>query len=98
VYVVVSFVEGNILVPRSAVIRLRPALVGPVITIGWRSAVRWRVLAVPTASAARDIYLYLFRRAAGAAPRVALAPPERPPEADASTAESPRAALGASPS
>ena len=46
------------------------------------------VLAVPAAAAARDVYLYLFRRAQGAGPQVALADPEHPPAFDASTATS----------
>ena len=67
-YIFVSFIEGNVLVPaiEGQSFALRPALVGPVITIGLALGGAFgAVLAVPTASAARDIYLYLFRRAAG---------------------------------
>jgi predicted PurR-regulated permease PerM len=74
-YVLVSFVEGNILVPavEGRSFSLRPALVGPVITIGLALGGAFgAVLAVPVASAARDLYLYLFRRAAGVRPSDAL--------------------------
>lgn len=74
-YIVISFVEGNILVPaiEGRSFALRPAIVGPVITIGLALGGAFgAVLAVPTASAARDAYLYIFRRAAGATSAMAL--------------------------
>jgi len=74
-YVLISFVEGNVLVPaiEGRSFALRPAVVGPVITIGLALGGAFgAVLAMPAASAARDIYLYLFRRAAGVSPSVAL--------------------------
>lgn len=74
-YVLISFVEGNVLVPaiEGRSFALRPAIVGPVITIGLALGGAFgAVLAMPAASAARDVYLYLFRRAAGAHPSVAL--------------------------
>ncbi len=74
-YVLISFAEGNVLVPaiEGRSFALRPAIVGPVITIGLALGGAFgAVLAMPAASAARDIYLYLFRRAAGASPSVAL--------------------------
>ena len=58
---------------------LRPAIVAPVIAIGLAlGGALGAILAVPTASAARDVYLYLFRRAEGAPPATALADPGRP--------------------
>ena len=80
-YVVISFIEGNVMVPaiEGRSFALRPAIVAPVITIGLALGGAFgAVLAVPTASAARDVYLYLFRRAEGALPTTALADPERP--------------------
>jgi hypothetical protein len=78
-YVLISFVEGNVLVPaiEGRSFALRPAVVGPVITIGLALGGAFgAVLAVPAASAARDIYLYLFRRASGMPrPRVEAARP-----------------------
>ena len=83
-YVIVSFIEGNVLVPaiEGRSFALRAAIVGPVITIGLALGGAFgAVLAVPAAAAARDVYLYLFRRASGAAPRVALQTPNAvPPE------------------
>ena len=79
-YVVISFIEGNVLVPaiEGRSFALRPALVGPVITIGLALGGAFgAVLAVPTASAARDVYLYLFQRAVGAPPPAAIADPGR---------------------
>jgi predicted PurR-regulated permease PerM len=75
-YVLISFIEGNVLVPaiEGRSFALRPAVVGPVITIGLALGGAFgAVLAVPAASVARDVYLFLFRRAAGAPPRVAAA-------------------------
>jgi predicted PurR-regulated permease PerM len=80
-YVVISFIEGNLLVPaiEGRSFALRPAIVGPVIATGLALGGAFgAVLAVPTASAARDVYLYLFRRAEGAPPASALADPETP--------------------
>ena len=74
-YVLISFIEGNVMVPaiEGRSFALRPAVVAPVITIGLALGGAFgAVLAMPAASAARDIYLYLFRRAAGASPSVAL--------------------------
>jgi predicted PurR-regulated permease PerM len=74
-YVLISFIEGNVLVPaiEGRSFALRPAVVGPVITIGLALGGAFgAVLAMPAASAARDIYLYLFRRAAGVPPSAAL--------------------------
>jgi len=74
-YVLISFIEGNVLVPaiEGRSFALRPAIVGPVITIGLALGGAFgAVLAMPAASAARDIYLYLFRRATGAPPSMAL--------------------------
>jgi predicted PurR-regulated permease PerM len=74
-YVLISFIEGNVLVPaiEGRSFALRPAIVGPVITIGLALGGAFgAVLAMPVASAARDIYLYLFRRAAGTPPSMAL--------------------------
>ncbi len=74
-YGLISFVEGNVLVPaiEGRSFALRPALVGPVLTIGLALGGAFgAVLAMPVASAARDVYLYLFRRAAGAPPSMAL--------------------------
>jgi predicted PurR-regulated permease PerM len=73
--IVIAFVEGNVLVPtvEGRSFALRPAVVGPVITIGLAIGGAFgAVLAMPAASAARDLYLYLFRRAAGAPPPEAL--------------------------
>ncbi len=74
-YIVVSFVEGNLLVPaiEGRSFALRPAVVGPVITIGLALGGAFgAVLAMPAASAARDVYLYLFRRATGVSPSTAV--------------------------
>lgn len=80
-YVVLSFIEGNVLVPaiEGRSFALRPAIVAPVIAIGLTLGGAFgAVLAVPTASAARDVYLYLFRRAEGAPPETALGDPGQP--------------------
>ena len=80
-YVVISFIEGNVLVPaiEGRSFALRPAIVAPVIAIGLALGGAFgAVLAVPTASAVRDVYLYLFRRAQGAPPPTALAGPGCP--------------------
>ena len=79
-YILISFIEGNVLVPaiEGRSFALRPAVVGPVITIGLALGGAFgAVLAVPAASAARDVYLYLFRRAAGSPPLVAAEAPGR---------------------
>jgi predicted PurR-regulated permease PerM len=79
-YVVISFIEGNVMVPaiESRSFALRPAIVGPVIAIGLALGGAFgAILAVPTASAVRDVYSYVFRRAEGATPASALADPER---------------------
>jgi predicted PurR-regulated permease PerM len=89
-YALIAFIEGNVLVPaiEGRSFALRPALVGPVITVGLALGGAFgAVLAMPAASAARDLYLYLFRRAAGAPPPEALSnlghldPPGGPAEA-----------------
>jgi predicted PurR-regulated permease PerM len=80
-FVLLSFIEGNILVPaiESRSFALRPAVVAPVIAIGLALGGAFgAVLAVPTASAVRDVYSYVFRRAEGATPASALAEPETP--------------------
>ncbi len=79
-YVVISFIEGNVLVPaiEGRSFSLRPAIVAPVIAVGLALGGAFgAVLAVPTASAARDVYLYVFRRADGATPAAALRGLER---------------------
>lgn len=79
-YVVISFIEGNGLVPaiEGRSYSLRPAVVAPVIAVGFALGGAFgAVLAVPTASAARGVYLYLFRRAEGAASAAALGGIER---------------------
>jgi predicted PurR-regulated permease PerM len=80
-YIVISFIEGNVLVPaiEGRSFALRPAIVGPAITIGLALGGAFgAILAVPTASAARDVYLYIFRRATGATPQRAMADPGGP--------------------
>ena len=77
-YVVISLIEGNVMVPaiEGRSFALRPAIVAPVIAIGLAlGGALGAVMAVPTASAVRDVYLYLFRRAAGAPPATALEDP-----------------------
>ena len=80
-YIVISFIEGNVLVPaiEGRSFALPPAIVAPVIAIGLALGGAFgAVLAVPTASAARDVYVYLFRRAVGAPPAMALADAGQP--------------------
>jgi putative heme transporter len=92
-YVVISFIEGNVMVPaiEGRSFALRPAIVAPVIAIGLALGGAFgAVLAVPTASAARDVYLYLFRRAEGAPPATALADPERPRPSPSGAADQPQ--------
>lgn len=96
-YIVISFIEGNVLVPaiEGRSFALRPAVVGPVITIGLALGGAFgAVLAVPTASAARDVYLYLFRRASGAPPPLALADAGRPRPASGPVAGSSGSPVG----
>jgi predicted PurR-regulated permease PerM len=81
-YVVISFTEGNIMVPaiEGRSFALPAAIVAPSIAIGLALGGAFgAVLALPAASAAQDVYVYLFRRAAGAVPATALADPGRPP-------------------
>ncbi len=81
-YVVISFTEGNIMVPaiEGRSFAIPAAIVAPAIAIGLALGGAFgAVLALPAASAAQDVYVYLFRRAAGAAPSTALADPGRPP-------------------
>jgi predicted PurR-regulated permease PerM len=83
---VISLIEGNVMVPaiEGRSFALRPGIVAPVIAIGLTlGGTLGAVLAVPAASAARDLYLYVFRRATGAPPAMAVAGPGRPrPVAD----------------
>jgi hypothetical protein len=94
-FVVISFIEGKILVPaiEGRSFALPPAIVAPVIAIGLAlGGALGAALSVPTASAARDVYLYLFRRAEDALPGSALADPERPspvPDPGSGPSESP---------
>ena len=67
-YIVISFVEGNIMVPaiEGKSFALRPAIIGPVLAVGFALGGTFgAVLALPVASAARDVYLYVFRRSTG---------------------------------
>jgi predicted PurR-regulated permease PerM len=73
-YLVIMFVEGQVLVPRieGHQFELHPALVivlilGALAVIGPLGA----VLAMPIAAAARDGFRYVFRRSAGLSPEVA---------------------------
>ena len=78
-YVVIAFIEGNVMVPaiEGRSFALRPAVIGPVIAIGLALGGAFgAVLAVPTASAARDVYVYVFRRATGAPASTAASDPE----------------------
>jgi predicted PurR-regulated permease PerM len=91
-YLVISMVEGNILVPaiEGRSFALRPAVVAPVIATGLAlGGALGAVVAVPTASAARDVYQYLFRRATGTPPAMALADPRPGPIPDSSTGHRP---------
>jgi predicted PurR-regulated permease PerM len=82
-YLVIMFVEGQVLVPRieGGQFELHPALVivlilGALAVIGPLGA----VLAMPIAAAARDGFRYVFRRSAGLSPAAAAgrSPVERP--------------------
>jgi predicted PurR-regulated permease PerM len=67
-YVLISFIEGNVMVPaiEGRSFALRPAVVAPAIAIGLAVGGTFgAVLALPLASAARDVYLYVFRRSTG---------------------------------
>jgi predicted PurR-regulated permease PerM len=73
-YMVIMFVEGQVLVPRiqGSQFELHPALVivlilGALAVIGPLGA----VLAIPIAAAARDSFGYVFRRSTGLSPAVA---------------------------
>ena len=67
-YVIVSFTEGNVMVPaiEGRSFALPAAIVAPAIAIGFALGGAFgAVLALPVTSAARDVYLYVFRRSAG---------------------------------
>ena len=67
-YVVISFIEGSVMVPaiEGRSFALRPAIVGPVLAIGFALGGTFgAVLALPVASAARDVYVYVFGRSTG---------------------------------
>jgi predicted PurR-regulated permease PerM len=68
VYFVIAQLESNVMVPaiEGRSFDLRPALVGPVIAVGAViGGALGAILAVPVATAARDAYLYIFRRSTG---------------------------------
>jgi predicted PurR-regulated permease PerM len=72
-YGIISFTEGNVMVPaiegRSFALPaaiVAPAIVAPAIAIGLALGGAFgAVLALPVTSAARDVYLYVFRRSTG---------------------------------
>ena len=68
VYLVVAFIEGQVLVPviQGHEVSLHPGWIMLVILSGVAIAgVLGAVIAVPLVVAARDVYRYIFRRAAG---------------------------------
>jgi predicted PurR-regulated permease PerM len=68
VYLVVAFIEGQVLVPvvQGRVVSLHPGWILVVILCGVAIAgVLGAVIAVPLVVTARDVYRYVFRRAAG---------------------------------
>ncbi len=67
-YIVVSFFEGNVMVPaiEGRSFALRSTIVAPALAIGFAVGGAFgAVLALPVTSAARDVYLYVFRRSTG---------------------------------
>lgn len=67
-YAVISFTEGNVMVPaiEGRSFALPAAIVAPAIAIGLiLGGAFGAVLALPVTSAARDVYLYVFRRSTG---------------------------------
>jgi predicted PurR-regulated permease PerM len=67
-YGIISFTEGNVMVPaiEGRSFALPAAIVAPAIAIGLALGGAFgAVLALPVTSAARDVYLYVFRRSTG---------------------------------
>ncbi len=75
VYIIITFIESNVLVPaiQGRSFALPPAIVAPAIAIGFAVGGAFgAVLALPVTSAARDVYIYVFRRSTGRSVEEAL--------------------------